>query len=376
MKRIILLFCLVGISHQRQISFECKESQVHGAENATEICSVHHAFDLRGVYELIEKSSPSKTVSELNFKNSSIMAVPRKVFIKFRKLQKMDGCNVDFRVLGRDDFIEAHEMIELLLCGNLIQELPDGIFSPMKKLQRVDLSRNFISSLSEMTFVGCSEVLKFLDLSSNKLHELDYTTLVPVAHRKKSPLVLKLDRNSIKTVKESHRVHHLYFEQLYLDGNFLHHFSCPDIRIKELHINDNQLQTTSFDNCSIEYLVASSNELTWLHVHGDMKGLIASKNKIESFVVSGESEMYHLELTQNGEIENIFPSLKLMGDLQYLNLSNSIIGVLHEDTFARMTELKYLFVHNSGIQVIIFLTKIKFSIEFSVQIFYSLLNIY
>lgn len=353
MKILLVVFWLIRLTHQRQQSLECKDMQVHGV-NSTEVCFVHHAFDLKGVYDLIERFPPPETVTELNFRNSSLLAVPKKVFTKFRSLQKLDACNVDFRVLTREDFTDAHELVELLLCGNLIQELPDGIFSPMKKLQRIDLSRNFISSLSESTFIGCSESLKFLDLSSNKLRELDYTVLVPVAHRKKSPIVLKLNRNSIKTVKESHRVHHLYFDQLHLDGNFLQHYSCPDVRIKELHISGNQLQTMSFDNCSVEYLVASSNELKWLHIHGDLKGLIAAKNKIESFVVSGESEMYHLELTHNGEIENIFQSLKLMGDLQYLNLSNSVIGVLHEDTFARMTDLKYLFLHNSGIQIIPF----------------------
>lgn len=116
-------------------------------------------------------------------------------------------------------------------------------------------------------------------------------------------------------------------------------FSCPDTRIGELHLENNQIDTISFDNCSVEYMKISGNSLKWLHIHHDMKGLIAAENQIESFVITGDSKMYHMELTDNGEMEHIFPTLKLMDRLQYLNLSNTVIGVLHEDTFARMTEL-------------------------------------
>lgn len=353
MKCIFLVFLFIGFSHQRQQSFDCKETSHHESEILSESCVVHQVFDSRGVYDMMEKF-PSKVITGISFQNSSLLAIPRKVFTKFTELRRFDGTNVDFRLLSRDDFVDAHNLTELLLAGNLIQELQDGIFSSLRKLQKLDLSRNFISTISESTFAGISDVLTFIDLSNNKLRNLDYAALAPLAHHKKSPIFAKLNRNSIKDIKESRRVNHLYFDQLHLEGNFLQSFSCPDVRIKELHISNNQLQTMSFDNCSVEYLVASSNKLNWLHVHGDLKGLIASKNDIDSFVISGDSEMYHLELAQNGNIENIFASLKSMDNLQYVNLSNSIIGILHEDTFARMTELKYLFLGNAGIQIIPF----------------------
>lgn len=349
----ILVLCLIGFSHQRIQSFDCKDSGHHDASISAESCIIHQVFDSRGVYEMMEKF-PTKTIIGVSFQNSSLLAIPRKLFQKFPQLAKFDGSNVDFRLLARDDFVDAHNLTDLSLSGNLIQELADGIFSPLRKLLRLDLSRNFISSISESTFAGISEVLIFIDLSMNKLHELDFSAIAPLAHHKKSPIVAKFNQNSIKNVKESHKVNHLYFDQLHIDGNFLNSFSCPDVRMKELHISSNQLNTISFDNCSVEYLVVSSNNLKWLHVHGDLKGLIATKNEIESFVISGESEMYHLELAENKNIENIFPTLKTMENIQYLNLSNSIIGVLHEDTFARMTELKYLFLSNAGIVIIPF----------------------
>lgn len=235
-----------------------------------------------------------------------------------------------------------------------MSELDDGILSNLKKLQRLDLSRNMITTIKEGSFAGCSDDLYKVDLSFNRIKELDFSSLTPLAHPKKLSVELNLESNLIADVKESHRVSHLVFEELNLKDNFLHSFSCPDVKISELHLDNNGLENVSFDNCSIEYMAISRNKLKWLHIHGDLKGLIATKNKIESFVVSGEPTMFHLDLSENGEIENIYPSLKLMDKLQYLNLSNSIIGILHEDTFARMTDLKYLFLRNAGIQIIPF----------------------
>lgn len=179
--------------------------------------------------------------------------------------------------------------------------------------------------------------------------------MIPIAHPRKLSVELNLNHNEIKEVKESHSVSHLAFEALLLKSNLLESFTCPDMKIGELHLEDNRLQVISFDNCSVEYLVVSHNHLKWLHIHNDLKGLVAPKNHIDSFVVTGEaSEIYHFDLSENQDVSHIFPSLKTMPEMQFLNLSHSFIGELKEDTFANMKELKHVLLKNCGIEILPF----------------------
>lgn len=174
--------------------------------------------------------------------------------------------------------------------------------------------------------------------------------MIPLAHSRKLSVEVNLNHNEIKEVRESHQVSHLAFEALLLKGNLLESFTCPDMKIGELHLEDNRLQVVSFDNCSVEYLVAAHNHLKWLHIHSDLKGLVASKNQINSFVVSGDdSEIYHFDLSDNQDVSHIYPSLKGMHEMQFFNLSHSYVGQLPESTFADMTELKYVLLKNCGI---------------------------
>lgn len=191
-----------------------------------------------------------------------------------------------------------------------------------------------------------------MDLSYNRLSELDFSTLIPLAHSRKLSVELNLNYNEIKEVRESHRVPHLAFEALLLKSNLLESFTCPDMRIGELHLEDNRLKVVSFDNCSVEYLIASHNHLNWLHIHSDLKGFVAAKNQINSFVVSGDgdSEVYHFDLSDNQDVSHVWPSLRRMPEMQFLNLSHSYVGLLEENAFADMKELKYVLLKNTGLE--------------------------
>lgn len=371
---LCIILCLLKLSSQRQQTFKCTDyiremtnfhrSGISFKSGPHYVCRLGNVYQVSEAVEIVEEissggfngtiASNSSDVGALIFDNSSLMRIPSEIFRKLPNLMVLSASDIQLRLITRDDFIDAHNLTSLKLSNNLISELEDGTFTNLKKLQKLDLSRNMITTINEAAFVGCGENLYEVNLSFNKIRELDFAALTPLAHPKKLSVELNLESNEIKEVKESHRVSHLVFQDLNLKDNFLHSFSCPDIRISELHLDNNVLDSISFDNCSVEFMKVSNNKLKWLHIHGDLKGLIAQSNFIESFIVNGESQMYHLELTENGETEKVFQSLMLMDQLQYLNLSNSVVGVLHEDTFARMTQLKYLFLKNSGIQIIPF----------------------
>ncbi|CRK98101.1 CLUMA_CG011469, isoform A [Clunio marinus] len=372
-KAIVLLY-LVGLfelSWQHNQSLKCNryvtQSTSYSRSGASFSLGPHFICDVENVKEasevrvLIEEISKpglaAKNPSEIGaivFKASTLLKIPTEIFKEFTNLTSFAANDVQLRLITRDDFMDAHNLASLSLRNNLITSLEDGIFLNMKNLRSLDLARNLITEISEMTFIGCGDNLYKVDLSFNKIKEIDYATLAPLAHPKKLPVELNLNSNEIRFVKESHGVSHLVFEDLSLEDNFIRSFSCPDVKITELYLNNNLLETASFDNCSVEYMAVTNNKLKWLHIHKDLKGLIAPRNNIESFFVNGDSKMYHFDLSDNGQIEHVFPSLKSMTTMQYLNLSHSIVGILHEDSFEKMTQLKYLYLKNSGIQIIPF----------------------
>ncbi|KAG5680672.1 hypothetical protein PVAND_010166 [Polypedilum vanderplanki] len=341
-----------GISFRMGPHYICYLSNVIQVSSAIEIVDeiISHAF-VDGNSAIIEP----REVGAIVVKNSNFIVLPSQLFNKFRNLLVFRASDVNLRQISREDFRDTEHLTILHLDRNQIFDLEDGILMYLKRLQRLDLSRNMITAINEDTFSGCSSDLYEVDLSYNRITKLDYSTLIPLAHAKKLSVELNLNFNEIKEIHESHRVDHLTFEALQLKNNLLESFTCPDIKIGELHLENNRLQLLSFDNCSVEYLIVSQNHLNWLHIHGDLKGLVASHNKISSFVVSGaDTEIYHFDLSENENINHVFPSLKEMNEMQFLNLSHSFIGVLEPETFTNMRELKYLFLKDCGIEIIPF----------------------
>ncbi|CAG9805341.1 unnamed protein product [Chironomus riparius] len=374
---IIFVLFLVHPSMQRRQTFKCNDyvtestsfhrSGIAFRHGPHYVCYLSNVIQMSSVIQIVHDISSHsyvdgkngliepKEVGAIVVKNSNLIIVPSQLFQSFKSLLVFRASDVNLRQISRDDFKDAEHLTILHLDRNQITDLEDGLLSYLKKLQRLDLSRNQITAINEETFRGCSSDLYEVDLSYNRISELDYSTLIPLAHTKKLSVELNLNYNEIKEVRESHSVSHLTFEALLLKNNLIECFTCPDMKIGELHLESNRLSVVSFDNCSVEYLVASKNHLRWLHIHNDLKGLVASQNNIRSFVISGEnSEIFHFDLSENENIGHVFPTLKTLGELQFLNMSYSYIGVLHEDTFSNMKDLKYLLLKGCSIEIIPF----------------------
>lgn len=361
-KKLLLLVSILSSSFQSEI-FECSHVLEHKLlissgipiKRATHnVCRISNVYQISEITEVLETKRDFSNVGVIYLANSTILKIPTIVFSRLPNLSTFSASNVQLMQIFRDDFKSAHNLTILVLNKNMIKDLEDNIFSQLKKLKTLDLSHNLIVSINEQTFKGCGDDLRQVDLSYNKINILDYSALVPLAHEKNFPLELKLDFNEIKEVRESHNVHHLHFEILSMKNNQLSSFTCPDVKIETLHLDNNHLETISMDNCSVDYMVITSNKLKWLHFHSDLKGLIASKNNIKSFIVNEPSSLYHMEMTENDDISHIFPTLKTLSQLLHLNLSNSFIGVLSENAFSQMTSLKYLHLKSCGIQIIPF----------------------
>lgn len=216
------------------------------------ISNVHQISDLTEVFEVKKDFS---SVGVVYVGNSTFLKLPAIIFKNFPNLLTFTASDVQIMQIYRDDFIDARNLTSLTLSKNLIKDLQDGIFVHLRKLRKLDLSHNLITAINEEIFKGCSDDLRQVDLSYNKIAVLDYSSLVPLAHEKIFPLELKIDFNEIKEVRESHNVHHLHFDILSLKNNHLQTFTCPDVKIETLHLDYNHLDAISLDNCSVEYMV-------------------------------------------------------------------------------------------------------------------------
>lgn len=220
------------------------------------ISNVHEISDITEVFEANKRDLSS--VGVIYVGNSTLLKLPSIIFSKVPNLLTFSASDIQLMQIYRDDFQDAHNLTSLSLSKNMIRDLENGILAHLRKLRKLDISHNLITSISEETFKGCGDDLRQLDLSYNKISNLDYSSLVPLAHEKNFPLELKLDFNQIKEVRESHNVHHLHFDILSLKNNQLESFTCPDVKIETLQLDNNYLQTISLDNCSVEYMVSKS----------------------------------------------------------------------------------------------------------------------
>ncbi|KAK1126179.1 hypothetical protein K0M31_004815 [Melipona bicolor] len=63
----------------------------------------------------------------------------------------------------------ASNLVTLSLTGNLVREIPAGLFQDFQRLVSIELSGNMLSKITRDTFVGLEETLLELDVSSNRL---------------------------------------------------------------------------------------------------------------------------------------------------------------------------------------------------------------
>lgn len=181
----ILVFVIAGAiippSHQRRQTFKCNDfvtestsfhrsgiafkmgphyvcylSNVIQHSGHVEIIDqiISHA-NVNGMYGMIEP----REVGAIVVKNSNFILLPSQLFHKFKSLLVFRASDVSLRGISREDFRDAEHLTILHLDRNDIVELEDGVFSFLKRLQRLDLSRNQITSINEMTFSGVSSDL-------------------------------------------------------------------------------------------------------------------------------------------------------------------------------------------------------------------------
>lgn len=150
-----------GVSFKTGPHYVCYLSNVIQHSSAVEIIEeiTSHA-NVNGQYGMIEP----REVGAVVVKNSNFIILPSQLFHKFKSLLVFRASDVNLRQITREDFKDADHLTVLHLDRNDIHDLEDGVFSYLKRLQRLDLSRNLITSINEMTFSGVSTDLYEVNL--------------------------------------------------------------------------------------------------------------------------------------------------------------------------------------------------------------------
>ncbi|KAF7273812.1 hypothetical protein GWI33_013503 [Rhynchophorus ferrugineus] len=130
----------------------------------------------------------SKRLQVLDVSHNRIADIPNDIFRFLNNLRLVDLSNNRLRVLP-DNLFREEGLERLDLSHNLLSKLPLTSFSaaPAHTLCELDLSWNFISSLSHGGLLERFKRLNYLDLSYNRLAQIDAGTF------KGLPMLLSLD---------------------------------------------------------------------------------------------------------------------------------------------------------------------------------------
>ncbi|KAL7848360.1 hypothetical protein AOLI_G00230780 [Acnodon oligacanthus] len=201
------------------------------------------------------------------------------------------------------------------LSNNLISVVNGSMFSKLRYLQTLDLSRNAVEVLMEGCFTGLP--LAEVDLSYNQIHEVNLNAFA--VRNQGRPLSVDLSHNLLRAVT---RIPHLQLpniQSLDLTGNQLN--SVPelqDVSLRTLDLDANPISVIDKQSfAGLKDLVhLSLSEMPKLHT-------------IEAEGLQDLQNLQVLDLSHNGKLKSlsadVFSGLKL---LQELNLSDSGVASL------------------------------------------------
>ena len=251
----------------------------------------------------------------------------------------LDGLRVRKLVLGRlgIEMVSvaaftwlADDLQELFLDGNLITSLPNGVFSPLSNLKRLQLQNNRLTTVGSR-FLGGLASLVVLDLSGNQISAVDLNAWTPV------PVLstLRLHDNAISGILNSARLQDLAeLQELRLDGNRFSEVTDDAFRLlpklRSVNIARNGVRALPGSvfsaNSVLEEVDASHNEIGGL----------------ESAVFNETTRLTTLMLHDNRIDTLPIYVFKHMNNLRVLRLERNVIADVPSNSLSGLSSLRRL----------------------------------
>lgn len=290
---------------------------------------------------------------EFSCKNVTFKKLPHLLFQKFSNLQKFSAVEVQLEEINRDELKSSDKLKILDLSKNKISRLENLNFLHCKSLEEINLSKNEISWIHDNAFEGMSSKLKTVKLNFNKITIFKEEFFKLLMDSSKQLWFINLSDNKIKEIVKSNLTFDtkLTVNHLHISNNQLKIFDLPNIEIDTLKLDQNKIETLSF-NGSVNKLYVMNNMLKELSVGSGTEYVSAETNKITQFRCDNNSVLENLFISGNPLGNDILRELKNAKKLNNLDLSETLLDSLSVDSFAEFESLKELRLDRNAITLI------------------------
>ncbi|CAK1584859.1 unnamed protein product [Parnassius mnemosyne] len=346
----------------------------------------------------------------LNISHNNLIVAKLSNNIEFQYLKSVDFSYNMIKLIEVNQAEYAYvELIDVDLSHNLIEEIPESIFSSFSQMQYLNLKNNRLHTLNILCFEGIKN-LQRLQLGHNEIVDINSSFLrfkdlqeLSLEHNRIERILsrdfqnlfnlnkLYLSNNNISYIEKSSFDKMTYLNTLDLSDNFLFaidkevfsntrylqyvdlsrnklkHMSKELFRGKNIsffsiqnNIIEGELVTGMFIGLSdITELDISNQYLTSIEDYAfmgldNLEILLLNDNKIKS--LSNKSFRYlqnvkEINLSNNKLIKINFEKIDLL-NLGYLSLRNNLINDIKQEDFNKLTHLQVLDLSNNNISKI------------------------
>ncbi|GFR26722.1 carboxypeptidase N subunit 2 [Trichonephila clavata] len=231
-----------------------------------------------------------------------LFSLPSMVFQYLTKLEKLDLSHNKLETISPEIFQALRNLREINLSGNEIRILGD-LFTKNSRLERIDLSENFIKSCDSI-FYGLQN-LKSIDLSANQLEVIkksDFLTTPSITN-------LILSKNNISKIESG-------------SFSYLEHLTNLSLSFNRLMSLNNSLKNAP----ELEILLLKNNQFTEI-----------GKNEF-----SNSPKLKRINLGYNS-LTDIHGAFRNLISLETLTISQNRLTTLTRNTFSEPFKLKVIY---------------------------------
>ena len=205
-------------------------------------------------------------ITELTLKGGNIPKLYRNDLSKYFQLRTFILKNIGLKLIQGGSFDSLRNLTLLSIIANEVFVIPLKLFAYCGKLQRLQISENYLQYIHNESFTGLEDSVEILDLSNNRIAWIRNGSFGGLLKLQ----VLKLSGNLIRFISENTfgNIPNLLF--LFVDNNIIETIKENSIRrfhrLTKLDLNGNKLKelpVNLFEGSKLlKQLDLSNNELT------------------------------------------------------------------------------------------------------------------
>ncbi|XP_076065334.1 toll-like receptor Tollo [Oratosquilla oratoria] len=291
-------------------------------------------------------------LQELDIEYCKIGEVPREAFFGLHSLRNLTlrTYNTDWSAMtltiAKDAFRDQKRLERLDLGDNNIWTLPRGVFCDMENLRILNLSRNKLQEVSDLSFTNsdqiCAQGLRQLDLSYNHLVSVTAFGFAALKNLQR----LNMSLNGISKLEDKALFGMYSLEVLDLSGNLL--TALPP----ELFQENKRLTKLYLKNNSISVLAPGLFSGLDMLLELDLSNNELTNTWVNSETFTDLIRLAILDLSYNKIVRLDAATFRDLTNLQALNLHQNQIEIISDNTFSELFRLHTLVLSSNRLSTI------------------------